>query len=260
MFRVKKKSKVPLKKIEKLSHPRKHQENLSHTVSTDQLFGIIKKCDRLKTRLLTDKKLCRFEKDSTKCYDYLFELSNFNFQKYENDWIYFRSLIKKELFIRYRKSWTLSIFLHEIEDFLEVVGCHAVDLRLTGKLLSDDWICAEWDAWGLVLACVDGFYVAVFAIDMQEELNIRIEVVVIQLKLSLCCVFERLFQFLQLLRTGKRKEEGLELIDVVHFFFQLSSLWFPNILKEQIDEEESLLTDLGFKTHIFQGSDIVPLA
>lgn len=51
-------------------------------MSSDQLLGIIKKCDRLKTRLLTDKKLCRFEKDSTKCYDYLFELSNFNFQKY----------------------------------------------------------------------------------------------------------------------------------------------------------------------------------
>lgn len=85
LFKVRKQLRVPLKKIEKLSHPRKHQENVPHTYSSEQLVGIIKKCDRLKNRLLTDKKLCRFEKDSSKCYDYLFELSNFNFQKYESD-------------------------------------------------------------------------------------------------------------------------------------------------------------------------------
>lgn len=57
------------------------------TYSSEQLGSIIKKCDRLKNRHLTDKKLCRFAKDSSKCYDYLYELSNFNFQKYENDWL-----------------------------------------------------------------------------------------------------------------------------------------------------------------------------
>ena len=76
---------MPLRKIDKLSNPKRHEESMERTMSSDQLLGIIKKCDRLKTRLLTDKKLCRFEKDSSKCYDYLFELSNFNFQKYEND-------------------------------------------------------------------------------------------------------------------------------------------------------------------------------
>lgn len=58
------------------------QEGLGRTCSSEQLGSIIKKCDRLKSRLLTDKKLCKFEKDSSKCYNYLFELSNFNFQKY----------------------------------------------------------------------------------------------------------------------------------------------------------------------------------
>ena len=47
------------------------------------LATIMTKCDRLKSKVLTDKRLNRFEKDAGKCYDYLFELSNFNFQKYE---------------------------------------------------------------------------------------------------------------------------------------------------------------------------------
>lgn len=84
LFKLRK-HKVPLKKIEKLSHPRSYQQPITHSCSSAQLGSIIEKCDRLKGRLLTDKKLCRFEKDSSKCYDYLFELSNFNFQKYESD-------------------------------------------------------------------------------------------------------------------------------------------------------------------------------
>ena len=51
--------------------------------SSVTLSTIMTKCDRLKSKVLTDKRLDRFERDAGKCYDYLFELSNFNFQKYE---------------------------------------------------------------------------------------------------------------------------------------------------------------------------------
>ena len=79
MFKIKKKGKVPLRKIDKLSNPKRHEESIERTMSSDQLLGIIKKCDRLKTRLLTDKKLCRFEKDSSKCYPFEISLSSFYF-------------------------------------------------------------------------------------------------------------------------------------------------------------------------------------
>jgi len=44
----------------------------------------MKDCEKLKYNVLTDKKVCKFIKNAGKYYDYLKELSNFNFQKYEN--------------------------------------------------------------------------------------------------------------------------------------------------------------------------------
>ena len=47
------------------------------------ICNIITKCERLRRGVVTNKKLVQFQKDAGKCYDYLFELSNYNFQKYE---------------------------------------------------------------------------------------------------------------------------------------------------------------------------------
>ena len=60
LFSIKKKGKMHQKSIEKLSNPKRNQENLNKTESCGQLQGIIKKCDRLKSVLLTNKKLFRF--------------------------------------------------------------------------------------------------------------------------------------------------------------------------------------------------------
>jgi hypothetical protein len=68
----------------RLAVPKYSENTLEHCQSAQSLGGIITKCDRLKTKVLTDKKLSRFEKDTSKYYEYLFELSNFNFQKYEH--------------------------------------------------------------------------------------------------------------------------------------------------------------------------------
>lgn len=58
---------------------------MSRSESVSEVSAIIKKCDRLKCNVLTDKKLNRFQKDAAKCYEFLNELSRFNFQKYEQE-------------------------------------------------------------------------------------------------------------------------------------------------------------------------------
>ena len=83
-FKIKKINRIPKKKIEEMSLPKRNAEAIQPTASQDQLQSIIKDCEKLKYKVLTDKKVNKFIKNASKYYEYLRELSNFNFQKYES--------------------------------------------------------------------------------------------------------------------------------------------------------------------------------
>jgi hypothetical protein len=68
-----------------MANPKRYYEEFVPTASHDQLQTIIKDCDKLKNKVLTDKKVGKFIRNAGKYYEYLRELSNFNFQKYENE-------------------------------------------------------------------------------------------------------------------------------------------------------------------------------
>lgn len=65
-----------------MSYPKRYIEDSVPTASQENLQVIIKDCDKLKNKVLTDKKVSKFMRNAGKYYEYLKELSNFNFQKY----------------------------------------------------------------------------------------------------------------------------------------------------------------------------------
>lgn len=152
-------------------------------------------------------------------------------------------------------SLLLPLFLHEVEELLQVSSAQGMDLCITVGLSTYRRGSAKGYLHIHLLSRVDGLQVATHAVHMQVQLHIRKEVL-IEVHIRLQLLLDRVLQLLQL--GGSSEQEGLQLVDVVGDTFR-GGLCLPDELKEQIDEEEPFLTDFGLLQSVLDAGDIEPL-